>query len=80
VGCGDSLPKSELLRLVGAEGRLEPDPAANREGRGAYVCRRPECATQAVAKGFERSLRTPVTVSQETLDFIREWQRSASTR
>ena len=81
AGCGESFPKADLLRLVGVAGRLEPDPAARRPGRGTYVCRRPQCADRAlVRKGFERSLRSPVNVDQETIDFISKWQRSASTR
>jgi predicted RNA-binding protein YlxR (DUF448 family) len=49
------------------------------EGRGAYLCRRPECLDGA-QRGFARSFRAPVTISNETLDWIREWQRSESTR
>ena len=42
VGCGRSLPKGELLRLVrGEDGRVRADPAAQAEGRGAYVCANP---------------------------------------
>ena len=67
--------------MRGEDGLVHPDPAAQAEGRGAYVCNNPECAAR-LGKGqpLARSFRAPVTVNQETLDFITEWQRSASTR
>lgn len=50
-------------------------------GRGAYVCARRECADRARSgKAYGRALKAPVTVTNETIDFIYEWQRSASTR
>ena len=81
MGCGRSLPKGELLRLVrGGDGRVRPDPEARADGRGAYVCANPECAAR-LDKGrpLARSFRAPVTLTPETLEFITEWQRSAST-
>ena len=72
VGCGRSLPKGELLRLVrGDDGRVRPDPAAQAEGRGAYVCDNPECAA-SLGNGPPAGapFRAPVTVEQETIDFI----------
>ena len=33
-----------------------------------------------MSRPLARAFRAPVTVQQETLDFITEWQRSASTR
>jgi uncharacterized protein len=82
VACGRSLPKDELLRLVRApDGALTPDPDGRAEGRGAYLCGRPGCEERARERNaFGRSLRVPLKVPDETLDFIREWQRSASTR
>jgi predicted RNA-binding protein YlxR (DUF448 family) len=49
------------------------------DGRGAYICKRPECA-EGAERGFARSFRAPVTIGRETLDWITEWQRSESTR
>ena len=82
IGCRRSLPKGELLRLARApDGTLRPDPAGRMQGRGAYVCDRSECAERARSAGaYGRSLRAPVTVTNETIEFIGEWQRSASTR
>jgi predicted RNA-binding protein YlxR (DUF448 family) len=51
------------------------------QGRGAYVCERRECAERARSgRAYGRSLRAPVTVTNETIEFIHEWQRSASTK
>jgi predicted RNA-binding protein YlxR (DUF448 family) len=65
----------------GDDGRVHPDPEARAEGRGAYVCANPECAARLEkSRPLARSFRAPVTVTHETLDFITEWQRNASTR
>jgi predicted RNA-binding protein YlxR (DUF448 family) len=65
----------------GPGGEVAPDPGGMSEGRGAYVCGRAECAEAAGSeRTLARSFRAPVKVQQETLDFIREWQRSAYMR
>ena len=76
VSCRRSLPKGELLRLVRGDGEVRVDPAAVAEGRGAYVCDRPECADSlAAGRPLARAFRAPVTVQQETIDLVRQWQR-----
>ncbi|MBA3262234.1 MAG: YlxR family protein [Thermoleophilaceae bacterium] len=81
VGCRRSLPKGELLRLVRGDGEVRVDRAGVAEGRGAYVCNRRECADSlAAGRPLARAFRAPVTVKQETIESVREWQRSASTR
>ena len=56
-------------------------PGRRAEGRGAYVCAAPECADSlAGGRPLARAFRAPVTVQPETIDLVREWQRSASTR
>ncbi|MFN2617194.1 MAG: YlxR family protein [Thermoleophilaceae bacterium] len=82
VGCGRALPKAELLRLVrGPDGRLRADPAGRAQGRGAYVCNASRCAELVPGSAsLARSLRGHVEIDGESLDSIREWQRSAFTR
>ena len=82
VGCRRSLPKGELLRLVRDEtGEVRPDPTGRAEGRGAYVCDRPQCAKRlAEGRPLARAFRGSVTVQQETIELVCEWQRSAFTR
>ena len=82
VGCGRSLPKGELLRLVrNAGGGVRPDPDSSAQGRGAYLCGQADCGARlGGGRPLARAFRAPVTVNQETIDFISEWQRSAFTR
>jgi predicted RNA-binding protein YlxR (DUF448 family) len=70
------------MRLVrGEDGGVRADPAATAQGRGAYVCLRADCAEKlATGRPLARAFRAPVTLQQETIDLVREWQRSASTR
>jgi len=44
VACRTSRPKAELLRVVRTpSGAIEIDATGRAAGRGAYVCKRPEC-------------------------------------
>ena len=64
VGCMESKPKNELVRIVldGEEIRLDLTGKAN--GRGAYVCPDPDCVAKAVKnKGLQRSFKRPVDAS-----------------
>ena len=49
---------------------------------GAPTCAPARSAPRARSRGrpLARAFRAPVTVQQETIDLVREWQRSASTR
>ena len=82
MACRRSLLKRDLLRLVRApDGGLRVDPEARAEGRGAYLCAAPECAERAAdGRALAHSFRAPVRVAEDTIELIREWQRSASTR
>jgi len=65
VGCGQLKAKKELIRIVRTpEGVIELDtsPSGKRPGRGAYLCRNPECLAKAVkGKRLERALEQPVS-------------------
>lgn len=65
VGCGQMRAKKELIRIVRTpEGVIELDtsPSGKRPGRGAYLCRNPECLAKAVkGKRLERALEQPVS-------------------
>ena len=62
VGCRESKPKRELLRVVRTpDARIELDATGKMPGRGAYVCRSKECLQRAVkTKQLERALEHPV--------------------
>ena len=65
----------------GADGEVRVDLAGKAEGRGAYVCARPECAEKAIAGSpLARAFRAPVTVQQETIDLVCAWRGNVSTR
>jgi predicted RNA-binding protein YlxR (DUF448 family) len=60
VACHEVKPKRELVRLVcGAGGVVEVDTLGRKPGRGAYLCRSPECWHRGVNKGkLEHALRS----------------------
>ena len=57
IGCMTSRPKKELVRVVRApSGEISIDLVGKKPGRGAYVCRNPECLKKAQkARRFERA-------------------------
>lgn len=62
VGCGESRPKQELLRIVMTpEGTVMIDHSGKANGRGAYLCDNPVCLEQARRRNsFHRSFRKAV--------------------
>lgn len=62
TGCGEMKPKKELVRVVrgpeGPEGggEITLDLTGKKPGRGAYICRSPECLKAArKARRLERA-------------------------
>lgn len=48
VGCGESKPKKELVRIVkNKEGKVSIDLTGKANGRGAYICRNADCFKKA---------------------------------
>lgn len=44
TGCGEHFPKSELFRVVRSpEGEISLDKVGKASGRGAYICKNPQC-------------------------------------
>jgi uncharacterized protein len=68
VGCMESKPKKELIRIVaGAEGDIIIDPTGKANGRGIYLCPDPNCfmtarKRRAISRGLE------IEVSELQLD------------
>ena len=62
LGCRESKPKRELIRVVRTpEGAVEIDPKGKKSGRGAYICPDMECLDKAVGrKQLERSLECSI--------------------
>ena len=70
VGCREKKEKREMIRIVRTpEGALVPDATGKLSGRGAYICRQPECLRRAIRqKQLERQLET--TMTQEISDAL----------
>ncbi|MCR4841847.1 MAG: YlxR family protein [Eubacterium sp.] len=52
IGCRQMIEKSRLVRVVRfADGQTKIDETGKAQGRGAYVCRNPECVQKAVKTG-----------------------------
>lgn len=63
VGCREMKEKRELIRIVRTpEGETVLDLTGKKSGRGAYVCRQPECMKRAIRqKQLERQLEITLT-------------------
>lgn len=62
LGCMQSFPKKELIRLVRTpEGSVELDFIGKRSGRGAYICKNAACFKKArKAVRFQRNLECEI--------------------
>ena len=63
IGCGEMKDKRELLRVLKtSENEIVIDTTGKKNGRGAYLCYRRECLTQAMKnKGLERSFKMSIS-------------------
>lgn len=51
IACRNMIPKKELLRIVrGTDGKYFFDPTLRANGRGAYICDKPECVEKCLKK------------------------------
>lgn len=62
IGCGEMKSKKEMMRILRTtEGQIMLDTTGRKNGRGAYLCKNPECYRKAVrSKGIERTLKVAV--------------------
>ena len=62
IGCNESKPKKELIRIVKTpEGEMLVDDTGRANGRGAYICNKPECLQKAIkTKGLNRAFKMNV--------------------
>ncbi len=70
VGCREMKEKKTLIRVVRSpEGDVSLDPTGKKSGRGAYVCRDPECLKRAIKqRQLERQL--DAALSPETAEAL----------
>lgn len=65
VGCMESKPKSELIRVAGCEGQISIDVTGKAKGRGVYLCPNTECFQKAQKrKAIGRNLEMDITPEQ----------------
>jgi uncharacterized protein len=62
TGCGEMKPKKELARIVkNAAGEISLDKTGKKPGRGAYICKNPQCLKKAKkAKRLEKAFQCAV--------------------
>ncbi len=66
VGCMESKPKQELIRITCYEGNVSVDPTGKARGRGVYLCRSADCLAKAEKKkALQRSFSVQLTEEQE---------------
>ena len=59
VGCMQSHPKKELIRIVRTEEGFAVDPGGRLPGRGCYLCKNTDCLKLAIKKNsIGRNLKT----------------------
>lgn len=66
VGCMESKPKGELIRIAGYEGEVTVDMNGRAKGRGVYICPDEKCLRLAIKKkAIKRGLSMDMTPEQE---------------
>lgn len=62
VGCRESSPKKDLLRIVrSSDGEISLDLSGKKSGRGAYICRNTDCLAKArKSRSLERAFGAPI--------------------
>ena len=80
VGCREMKEKKSLIRVVRSpEGEVSLDPTGKKSGRGAYVCRDPECLKRAIKqRQLERQL--DAALSPETAEALRTEMETLAAR
>ncbi len=62
LGCQEMKPKRELIRIVkNKENEISVDASGKKQGRGAYICKSPECFEKArKGKRLEKAFETKI--------------------
>ncbi len=62
VGCMESKPQGELIRIAYFEGELTVDLTGRAKGRGVYLCQDEQCMEKAEKRrALQRSFRTELS-------------------
>ncbi len=80
IGCMQSKPKKELIRLVAEGDTVKPDLSGKANGRGAYICADPKCLEKALKKNaFQRNLGASPDEDQ-TAEIVKVLEAAAAGR
>ena len=65
ICCGEKFFKSDLIKIVLKDGEIAVDKTHKSEGRGAYICKNPDCIDLMIKKrclnrAFKRQIDTCV--------------------
>ena len=62
IACRKIQPKNEMVRILRLpDGNYQPDPTNTADGRGAYLCKNPECIKRAILKkSLHQAFKTKV--------------------
>ena len=72
IGCMNSKPKRELLRIVRTpEGELKVDASGKLNGRGAYLCKDPACFDK-MAKGRKLNRDFEMEIDASVYEMLKE--------
>ncbi|MDE5984312.1 MAG: YlxR family protein [Eubacterium sp.] len=77
TGCGEMFDKRTLVRVVKSpDGEISLDLTGKKSGRGAYVCKNPDCLKKArKKKAFERAFS--MQISEEVYNAMEEEMTNA---
>ena len=82
VGCMESKPKKELIRVAGYEEQVTLDSTGKAKGRGVYLCPNEDCLAKAIKKKaisrnikIDMSLEQTEKLTEELLDYAKEIRR-----
>lgn len=65
VGCRNSFPKDELIRIASYNGVVNLDILGKSDGRGVYICKDEKCLKKALKKNaFNRAFGESLTEEQ----------------
>lgn len=80
VGCGEMGNKKEMMRVLKTpEGPIVLDMTGRKNGRGAYLCKNPDCLKKARKnKGLERSLK--INIPDEVYDSLEKEFSDSETK
>lgn len=73
VGCRQMHEKRQLVRIVKAEdGTARIDKTGKASGRGAYVCKNPDCLAKAIKSGAIRRALSLEKTDEEFFEELKE--------